>query len=329
MATAAAPAPAASNTAGNGSQASTNGSSSTPENYQRLAKLGEGTYGVVYKCRDRTTGRIVALKKIKLEQEENGVPSTSIREISVLKELKHPNVVRLFDLICNDTRLQLVFEFLDYDLRKHMEKNPDQFTPMQVKSYLFQLLSGIDYCHRRRIIHRDLKPQNLLVDNKGFLKIADFGLARAFGVPMRNYTHEVVTLWYRAPEVLLGTRVYGCPIDIWSIGCIFAEMANRAPLFPGDSEIDQLFRIFRILGTPNEETWPGVSEMKDWKPHFPQWAAADLSASAKTLSADGVDLLRELLVYFPGMRISAKRALQHPYFADLDTPMSQEDNPFM
>ena len=118
------------------------------------------------------------------------------------------------------------------------------------------------FCHQRRVLHRDLKPQNLLIDKSGAIKLADFGLARAFGIPVRVYTHEVVTLWYRAPEILLGSNKYSCPVDIWSIGCIFAEMANKRPLFQGDSEIDQLFRIFRVLRTPNEEIWPGINRKK-------------------------------------------------------------------
>merc|ERR1712042_358761 len=125
-------------------------------------------------------------------------------------------------------------------------------------SYLKQLLEGIAYCHKHRVLHRDLKPQNLLIDQHGAIKLADFGLARAFGVPVRVYTHEVVTLWYRAPEVLLGAARYSTPVDLWSIGTIFAELATKKPLFHGDSEIDQLFRIFRTLGTPNNDVWPDV-----------------------------------------------------------------------
>eukprot|EP01111_Echinosteliopsis_oligospora_P015937 TRINITY_DN646_c0_g1_i3.p1 TRINITY_DN646_c0_g1~~TRINITY_DN646_c0_g1_i3.p1 ORF type:complete len:229 (+),score=39.47 TRINITY_DN646_c0_g1_i3:81-767(+) len=212
--------------------------------YQKLEKLGEGTYGVVYKAKDKTNGAIVALKKIRLELEDEGVPSTSIREICVLKELSHPNIVRLHDIVFTADKLQLVFEFLDQDLKKYIDSVPSVH-PMLVKSYLYQLLLGLDYCHARRVLHRDLKPQNLLIDREGTLKIADLGLARAFTIPLRQYTHEVVTLWYRAPEVLLGSKIYSIGLDMWSVGCIFAEMINSKPLFPGDSEIDELFHIFR------------------------------------------------------------------------------------
>ncbi|ORZ30886.1 cyclin dependent kinase-like protein 2 [Catenaria anguillulae PL171] len=290
--------------------------------YQRLHKLGEGTYGVVFKAREKATGKIVALKKIKLENEENGMPSTSLREITVLKELRHPNIVQLYTIVYQDKHnLQLVFEFLDYDLKKHMENATEGMPAEVVRSYMYQLLSGMRYCHARRIIHRDLKPQNLLIDANGTLKIADFGLARCFGVPLRNYTHEVVTLWYRSPEVLLGCKTYGIGLDMWSIGCIFGEMAIHNAMFPGDSEIDQLFKIFQVLGTPDEQIWPGVHDLPDYKPHFPKWPKSSLELYADKLGTAGVDLLDGLLTYFPGQRTSAARALQHPYFEGLDKSM--------
>lgn len=152
----------------------------------------------------------------------------------------------------------------------------------------------------------------------GALKLADFGLARAFGIPVRHYTHEVVTLWYRAPEILLGARKYSTPVDIWSIGCIFAEMSMKQPLFPGDSEIDQLHKIFHALGTPNEEIWPGVSLLPDHKNTFPNWLARPIAGSVKNLCPKGLDLLSRMLVYEPSRRISAQEALLHPYFDDLD-----------
>ncbi|WRT65525.1 cyclin-dependent kinase 1 [Kwoniella shivajii] len=287
------------------------------ENYTKLEKIGEGTYGVVYKARDLSTGNFVALKKIRLEAEDEGVPSTSIREISLLKELsKDDNIVKLLDIVHSDSKLYLVFEFLDMDLKKYMDTigDKDGLGSNMVKKFTYQLVKGLYYCHAHRILHRDLKPQNLLINKEGNLKIADFGLARAFGIPLRTYTHEVVTLWYRAPEVLLGSRHYSTAIDMWSVGCIFAEMAMRQPLFPGDSEIDEIFRIFRVLGTPDEEVWPGVKSLPDYKPTFPQWNPVDLKSSVKGLDENGLDLLAQTLIYDPAHRISAKRALQHPYF---------------
>ncbi|KAH8988290.1 kinase-like domain-containing protein [Lactarius hatsudake] len=279
-----------------------------------------GTYGVVYKARDVSTNQIVALKKIRLEAEDEGVPSTAIREISLLKELKDDNIVRLLDIVHADQKLYLVFEFLDVDLKRYMEAGNSQGTPISLElcqKFTHQLTSGLRYCHSHRILHRDLKPQNLLIDKRNNLKLADFGLARAFGIPMRTYTHEVVTLWYRAPEVLLGGRHYSTAIDMWSVGCIFAEMVMRGiPLFPGDSEIDQIFKIFRVLGTPNEESWPGVKQLPDYKPTFPQWSAQELAEQVPYLDEAGIDLLKQTLAYDSARRISAKRALVHPYFVN-------------
>ncbi|CAH1722427.1 unnamed protein product [Aphis gossypii] len=217
--------------------------------YDKLEKIGEGTYGVVYKCMERSSKEIVAVKKIRMEMEDEGIPATAIREISILKELNHPNIVNLREILMDDSRLYLVFEFVPMDLKKFIDSRPKKHLDENItKSFTYQLLVAIYYCHVRRILHRDLKPQNILVDIKNnILKVADFGLGRTFGLPIRVYTHEVVTLWYRAPEVLLNTQRYGCPIDMWSVACIFAEMAGGKPLFQGDSEIDQLFHIFRRL----------------------------------------------------------------------------------
>nr|XP_040583223.1 cyclin-dependent kinase 2-like [Lepeophtheirus salmonis] len=290
--------------------------------FQKIEKIGEGTYGVVYKAKDKVTNQFVALKKIRLETECEGVPSTAIREISVLKELDHPNVVQLLEVVHSDQKLYLVFEFLNKDLKKQLDDMEISDRSVQpglsedlAKSYLRQLLDGIAYCHSHQVLHRDLKPQNLLLDNAGVIKLADFGLARAFSVPTRPHTHEVVTLWYRAPEILLGAKTYSTPVDVWSLGCIFAEMLTKRALFPGDSEIDQLFRIFRTMGTPDENDWPGVSQLPDFKPVFPRWEPQSLkSVMPSNLCSEGMDIFLKLLTYDPRKRISARDALKHPYF---------------
>lgn len=234
------------------------------------------------------------MKKIRLDFEEEGVPTTAIREIALLKCLRHPNVVGLMDVVHHEQKLYLVFEYLEQDLKHFMDARGSRNRALpigMVKSFMYQLCDGVKFCHSNGILHRDLKPQNLLVGNDGRLKLADFGLARCFGVPTRAYTHEVVTLWYRAPEILLGAIHYQMPIDIWSMGGIFAEMVNGVPLFPGDSEIDQLFRIFRVLGTPTTTTWPGVNTLPDYKKTFPTWIPKPRNNVLKRcVDQDGVDL---------------------------------------
>ncbi|DBA00375.1 TPA: hypothetical protein N0F65_000560 [Lagenidium giganteum] len=292
------------------------------DRYQRIEKggsIGEGTYGVVYKSLDLKTGQVVALKRIRLETEDDGIPSTALREISVLRELEHPNIVRLLDCLQEDGKLFLVFEFVDKDLKRFMEHKLGTLEMPLIKALLYQLLKGLAFSHSRGVMHRDLKPQNLLVSLNGKLKIADFGLARAFSIPVKKYTHEVVTLWYRAPEILLGQEVYSPPVDMWSVGVVFAEMLNKKPLFPGDSEIDQLYRIFRMLGTPDETVWPGVTKLRDYAPTFPKWRKKDFAEMFPQLEPEGLSLLQLMLCYNPGDRISAKEALRHPYFDDVDT----------
>merc|ERR1719271_52664 len=261
------------------------------------------------------------MKQMKLDAQEEGVPSTAIREIALLKELSHQNVVKLLDVFCKPNKLVLVFEFLENDLKKYMKALNCRLSPTAIKSLGFQLCRGVEFCHANRIIHRDLKPQNLLIDNRLRLKIADFGLARAFTVPVPKYTHEVVTVWYRPPEILLGSTLYSVPVDLWSIGCVLGEMATGAPLFAGDSEIDTIMKIFQKLGTPSEATWPGISELPDFKPTFPQWKPRGWHLIRNTsvqVGPEGIDLLDKLMAYDPKKRHSARRALAHPYFADVD-----------
>lgn len=308
------------------------------EKYQKIEKIGEGTYGVVYKARNRLTGENVALKKIRLEAEDEGIPSTAIREISILKELQHPNIVRLHDVIHTEKKLTLVFEFCDEDLKKHLDQATEGMSSLQIKIYLFQLLAGVAFCHDRRVLHRDLKPQNLLVnknDNpEGDLKLADFGLARAFGIPVRSYTHEVVTLWYRAPDVLMGSRKYSTPVDLWSVGCIFGEMSAGRPLFPGTSDQDQLKRIFQLLGSPDEQTWPDMVHLPEYKTDFPSIEVPKeneipvrLQEFCPKLEPLGLDLLSKMLQYDPAARITAKNAMAHEYFNDLPEPVRQRSHP--
>lgn len=287
------------------------------DRYEKVEKLGEGTYGVVYKAKDNFKGEIVAIKKIRLENEDEGMPSTAMREIAILKELNHANIVQLKDVsyVPVEKRLTLVFEYVEMDLKKFLKTLSGPLSPQAIKNYARQLLEGIIHCHNRRIIHRDLKPQNLLIDpSKEALKIADFGLARAFSVPIRTLTHEIETLWYRAPEVLLGQKEYSLGVDIWAIGCIFAELHERKPIFVGDSEIDQIFKIFQFHGTPTEKTWPGVSTIPDFKPTFPKFRPVSPHDFFKNMKPDAIDLVMKLIALDPTKRITAVEALRHPYF---------------
>uniref|UniRef100_A0A669CEM5 Cyclin-dependent kinase 17 n=1 Tax=Oreochromis niloticus TaxID=8128 RepID=A0A669CEM5_ORENI len=281
------------------------------ETYIKLDKLGEGTYATVFKGRSKLTDNLVALKEIRLEHEE--VPCSAV--VSLLKDLKHANIVTLHDIIHTDKCLTLVFEYLEKDLKQYMDDCGSIMSVHNVKIFLFQLLRGLAYCHRRKVLHRDLKPQNLLINEKGELKLADFGLARAKSVPTKTYSNEVVTLWYRPPDVLLGSTEYSTPIDMWGVGCIFYEMITGRPLFPGSTVEDELHLIFRILGTPTEETWPGITTSEEFKTYnFPRYHAEPLVNHAPRIDSDGHDLLSKLLQFEAKKRILAEDALRHAYF---------------
>ncbi|KAG8506153.1 Cyclin-dependent-like kinase 5 [Galemys pyrenaicus] len=297
------------------------------QKYEKLEKIGEGTYGTVFKAKNRETHEIVALKRVRLDDDDEGVPSSALREICLLKELKHKNIVRLHDVLHSDKKLTLVFEFCDQDLKKYFDSCNGDLDPEIVKSFLFQLLKGLGFCHSRNVLHRDLKPQNLLINRNGELKLADFGLARAFGIPVRCYSAEVVTLWYRPPDVLFGAKLYSTSIDMWSAGCIFAELANAGrPLFPGNDVDDQLKRIFRY---PSSFPCPGsepTGRVRDGgslgccRPYPMYPATTSLVNVVPKLNATGRDLLQNLLKCNPVQRISAEEALQHPYFSDFCPP---------
>ncbi|KGB76674.1 CMGC/CDK/CDK5 protein kinase [Cryptococcus deuterogattii 99/473] len=302
-------------------------------NYVQLEKLGEGTYATVYKGRSRTTSEIVALKEIHLDAEE-GTPSTAIREISLMKELKHVNIVRLYDVVHTESKLILIFEYCEQDLKRYMDIHGDRgaLDLNTVKSFTHQLLQGIAFCHDHRVLHRDLKPQNLLINKRGELKIGDFGLARAFGVPVNTFSNEVVTLWYRAPDVLLGSRTYSTSIDIWSVGCIFAEMITGYPLFRGRDNADQLVQIMKIVGTPSDAT---IAQIKLNSPEIQiksplaKHAKQPFQAIIPRAPRDAISLLEHLLQFEPTRRYDAHQAMTHPYFTSgpIAPPTLHDNNP--
>nr|XP_046165733.1 cyclin-dependent kinase 18-like isoform X1 [Oncorhynchus gorbuscha] len=287
------------------------------ETYVKLGKLGEGTYATVFKGRSKLTENLVALKEIRLEHEE-GAPCTAIREVSLLKNLKHANIVTLHDIIHTERSLTLVFEYLDSDLKQYLDNCGNLMCMNNVKIFMFQLLRGLSYCHKRKILHRDLKPQNLLINDKGELKLADFGLARAKSVPTKTYSNEVVTLWYRPPEVLLGTTEYSTPIDMWGVGCILFEMATGRPMFPGSTVKEELHLVFRLIGTPTEDSWPGISSNEEFRSYmFSQYRPQPLINHVPRLDSEGIDMLTALLLYDTRTRVSAEASLRHPYFLSL------------
>uniref|UniRef100_A0A8C8FZC8 cyclin-dependent kinase n=1 Tax=Oncorhynchus tshawytscha TaxID=74940 RepID=A0A8C8FZC8_ONCTS len=276
-----------------------------------------GTYATVFKGRSKLTDNLVALKEIRLEHEE-GAPCTAIREVSLLKDLKHANIVTLHDIVHTDKSLTLVFEYLDKDLKQYMDDCGNIMSMHNVKIFLFQILRGLAYCHKRKVLHRDLKPQNLLINERGELKLADFGLARAKSVPTKTYSNEVVTLWYRPPDVLLGSSEYSTQIDMWGVGCIFYEMAAGRPLFPGSTVEDELHLIFRLLGTPSEDSWPGISGVDEFKSYnFPKYKPQPFINHAPRLDTEGIELVLSFLKYESKRRISADEAMKQAYFKSL------------
>jgi serine/threonine protein kinase len=251
--------------------------------------------------------------------------------VAVLKEFDHPNVVKLLDVMYqyHQQQLSLVFEFVDLDLKVYMDNVKGLMEPLLVKSYMHQLLSAVHHCHSHGVLHRDLKPQNLLLDQNGGLKLADYGLARVFSVPMRCFTTGVVTRLYRAPELMLGSQRYSTGVDIWAAGCIFAEMVTGRVLFHGYTHIGQIYNIFQLLGTPTDHVWPGVEAMPLFTSEFPKWKPRNLrthlQVSTEQLSDQGIDLLRKMLTYHPNKRISPAQALQHPYFKELHEQKTQQN----
>lgn len=290
--------------------------------YEKIDFLGEGQFATVYKARDVDTDKIVAVKKIKIgskEEAQDGINRTALREIKLLHELSHENVIGLLDVFGHKSNVSLVFDFMQYDLEIIIKDTKIVLTQANVKAYILMTLQGLEYLHMNYMLHRDLKPNNLLVNNNGVLKIGDFGLAKFFGSPSRINTHQVVTRWYRCPELLFGARQYGTGIDIWAVGCILAELLLRVPFLPGDSDLDQITRIFQTLGTPNEDMWPGMKTLPDYMQFkvFPGMPLAHIFTAA---TDELLALLESLLAMNPLSRCSCSEALQMPYFSSKPAP---------
>uniref|UniRef100_A0A5B7AZZ6 Putative cyclin-dependent kinase C-1-like n=1 Tax=Davidia involucrata TaxID=16924 RepID=A0A5B7AZZ6_DAVIN len=313
--------------------------------FEKLEQIGEGTYGQVYMAREIKTGEIVALKKIRMDNEKEGFPITAIREIKILKKLQHENVLKLKEIVTSPGpevdeqgksdgnkfkgNIYMVFEYMDHDLTGLADRPGLRFTIPQIKCYMKQLLTGLHYCHVNQVLHRDIKGSNLLIDNEGNLKLADFGLARSFSNDHNgNLTNRVITLWYRPPELLLGATKYGPAVDMWSVGCIFAELLHGKPILPGKNEPEQLNKIFELCGAPDEINWPGVSKIpwyNKFKPTRPM--KRRVREVFRHFDRHALDLLERMLTLDPSQRISAKDALDAEYFWNDPLPCDPKSLP--
>ncbi|XP_029433877.1 cyclin-dependent kinase 11B isoform X8 [Rhinatrema bivittatum] len=295
------------------------------EEFHCLNRIEEGTYGVVYRARDKKTEEIVALKRLKMEKEKEGFPITSLREINTILKAQHPNIVTVREIVVgsNMDKIYIVMNYVEHDLKSLMETMKQPFLPGEVKTLMIQLLRGVKHLHDNWILHRDLKTSNLLLSHAGILKVGDFGLAREYGSPLKPYTPVVVTLWYRAPELLLGAKEYSTAIDMWSVGCIFGELLTQKPLFPGKSEIDQINKVFKDLGSPSEKIWPGYNELPAVKKMtFTEYPYNNLRKRFGALLSDqGFDLMNKFLTYCPARRINAEDGLKHEYFRESPLPI--------
>ncbi|KAK8001419.1 hypothetical protein PG991_013641 [Apiospora marii] len=316
--------------------------------YELLGKLGEGTFGEVHKARSKKSGSLVALKKIIMHNEKDGFPITALREIKLLKLLSHRNVLSLEDMAvehhskATDKRkrpiMYMVTPYMDHDLSGLLDNPSVTFTVPQIKCYLKQLLQGLQYLHEAHILHRDMKAANLLINNRGILQIADFGLARHYdgttpqpggggGESKREYTALVVTRWYRPPELLMHLRKYTTAIDLWGVGCVFGEMLVGKPILAGESDTHQLVIIFDLVGSPTEQTMPGWKQLPGGQNLQPPPSRGNLTHKFSQHGVLAVSLLKELLKLDWRSRINAVDALQHPYFTTAPLPAQPGDIP--
>ncbi|KAL9039757.1 MAG: hypothetical protein Q9214_004746 [Letrouitia sp. 1 TL-2023] len=298
-------------------------------NFEKLNHIEEGSYGWVSRSKESATGEIVALKKLKMDASNDGFPVTGLREIQILKASKHPHIVALREVVMGDELedVFLVMDFLEHDLKTLQEDMLEPFLPSEIKTILLQLTSAVEHLHSNWILHRDLKTSNILMNNRGQIKIADFGMARYYGDPPPKLTQLVVTLWYRSPELLLGAEKYDAKVDMWSVGCIFGELLTKEPLMQGKNEVDQLSKIFELCGIPTEATWPGFKRLPNARalrlPQNPQTTGAVIRARFPFLTLAGTQLLTDLLSLNPADRPSAGEVLAHPYFKETPRPKSE------
>ncbi|XP_024019777.1 probable serine/threonine-protein kinase At1g54610 [Morus notabilis] len=298
--------------------------------FERLAKIGQGTYSNVYKARDLINGKIVALKKVRFDNLEPESVKFMAREILVLRKLDHPNVLKLEGLATSrmSCSLYLVFEYMEHDLAGLAARSGVKFTEAQIKCYIKQLLSGLEHCHNNGVLHRDIKGSNLLLNNEGILKIADFGLATFYDPNHKQpMTSRVVTLWYRPPELLLGATIYGVGVDLWSAGCILAELLAGKPIMPGRTEVEQLHKIFKLCGSPSEEYWkkyrlPNATLFKPQQPY-----KRCVAETFKDFPLHSLPLIESLLSIDADGRGTATAALESEFFTTEPYPCEPSSLP--
>lgn len=316
--------------------------------YTKEEKIGEGTYAVIYSGKEYSVDianakeqictelpplnavqeRKVAIKRIKRVENRSGIEISALREIKALKRLSSQHIIEILDVFEQDRHIHIVLPYIDTNLEVIIKSKKLVFMPQDIKSWMLMICNGLYECHSKFILHRDIKPNNILVTHGGQVKIADFGLASEFGFPVRAMTNQVITRWYKAPELLLGSKNYSFGVDIWALGCLFAELLLRTPYLPGTDDVHQLDLIFSALGTPSEEEWPEIKELPGYKLDFPVRPKHSLSILFGAAGPDAVNLLEKMLTYNPRERPTIKEVLEHEYFKNLPPPTRPDLLPF-
>ncbi|XP_076823902.1 cyclin-dependent kinase-like 1 isoform X3 [Clavelina lepadiformis] len=286
------------------------------EKYEKISKIGEGSYGIVFKCRNRDSGQIVAIKKFVESEDDPLIKKIALREIRMLKQLKHNNLVNLIEVFRRKRKLHLVFEYCDHTVLNELDKHTRGVPELHVKRIVWQVLQAVHFCHQHNCIHRDVKPENILITKQGVIKLCDFGFARILTGPGDDYTDYVATRWYRAPELLVGDTQYGPPVDVWAIGCVFAELLNGQALWPGKSDVDQLYLIQRTLG----DLIPRHKQIFSTNQFFHGLTLPEpdtrepLEMRHPNVNPQALSFMKACLQMDPNARLTCEELLDHPYF---------------
>jgi len=316
--------------------------------YTKEEKVGEGAYAVIYSGREclvslpdvqeeivtetlpmnAIQGRRVAIKRMKKIKDRSGIEISALREIKNLKRISSENVIEILDVFEQEKFIHIVLPFMESNLEVIIKSKKLVFMPQDVKSWMLMISRGLYECHSRFILHRDIKPNNVLISKRGEVKLADFGLSADFGFPVRQMTNQVITRWYKAPELLLGSTNYTFSIDIWALGCLFAELLLRTPYLPGSDDVHQLELTFTALGTPTEEDWPEIRNLPGYRLDFQKHPKNDFSSLFSAAGPDAIDLIEKMLTYNPSKRIDIEKILEHRYFKNSPLPTKPHLLPF-